>query len=229
MKAKLQERGATVINLKIFKPVLRAYALGYASSTIPRLFGWLRALRRRDRTVQEKLDLVCLPEALLLFLYSFITLRDQPNHPYGRVNGDLCRDSKLFASSATSAESRCLSLQSSITSSKPPLKSTASQHRVQSLLVARPFFLALYASSYLLSPSSSAVTPPYCLRPQPLGSTSFAPSSPPGLPSICSTTTQAGLANVRCHAPRISFNLNKTHQTSTTDHPRHRRHSLAKP
>ena len=160
----------------------------------------------------------------------FILLRDLSSQPCGSGDGELCSNINFFASSATCTESGCLFLQSSITSSKPPHKSTASRLRARSLLVVRPFFLALYAPSYLLSPSSSAVTPPsYCLRPQPLGSTSFAPSSPPGLPSIYSTTTQAGLANVRCHAPRISSNLNKSHQTSTTDHQLYRRHSLAKP
>src|SRR4051794_20152076 len=43
--------------LNSLKPPLRAYALGYASATGPRLLGALRALRRRDLTVQEKLHL----------------------------------------------------------------------------------------------------------------------------------------------------------------------------
>jgi hypothetical protein len=47
-----------MLDLNMLKPILRAYALGYASSTIPRLFGLLRTLRRQDRTIQEKLDLV---------------------------------------------------------------------------------------------------------------------------------------------------------------------------
>jgi hypothetical protein len=47
-----------MFDLKMMNPVLRAYALGYASSTIPRLLGLLRVLRRKDRTTQEKLDLV---------------------------------------------------------------------------------------------------------------------------------------------------------------------------
>lgn len=58
MRAKFQERGGRMLDLNMLKPILRAYALGYASSTIPRLFGLLRTLRRQDRTIQEKLDLV---------------------------------------------------------------------------------------------------------------------------------------------------------------------------
>jgi hypothetical protein len=55
-----------MLDLNMLKPVLRAYALGYASSTIPRLLGLLRTLRRQDRTIQEKLDLVS-PASALLF------------------------------------------------------------------------------------------------------------------------------------------------------------------
>jgi len=58
MGTKFQERGGRMLELNLLKPVLRAYALGYASSTIPRLLGLLRTLRRQDRTIQEKLDLV---------------------------------------------------------------------------------------------------------------------------------------------------------------------------
>jgi hypothetical protein len=56
-----------MLDLNMLKPVLRAYALGYASSTIPRLLGLLRTLRRQDRTIQEKLDLVS-PASALLFM-----------------------------------------------------------------------------------------------------------------------------------------------------------------
>lgn len=45
-------------NFNSLKPPLRAYALGYASATGPRLLGFLRTLRRKDLTVQEKLDLL---------------------------------------------------------------------------------------------------------------------------------------------------------------------------
>jgi hypothetical protein len=58
MGPKFQERGGRMLDLNPLKPILRAYALGYASSTIPRLLGLLRTLRRQDRTIQEKLDLV---------------------------------------------------------------------------------------------------------------------------------------------------------------------------
>lgn len=53
-----------MLDLNMLKPILRAYALGYASSTIPRLLGLLRTLRRQDRTIQEKLDLVSHASAL---------------------------------------------------------------------------------------------------------------------------------------------------------------------
>ena len=46
------------VDLGAFKPVIRAYALGYASSTVPRLVGFLRMLRRKDKMTQEKIDLV---------------------------------------------------------------------------------------------------------------------------------------------------------------------------
>ena len=68
MGAKFQERGGHMLDLNMLKPVLRAYALGYASSTIPRLLGLLRTLRRQDRTIQEKLDLVS-PASALLFMH----------------------------------------------------------------------------------------------------------------------------------------------------------------
>ncbi|KAK5045989.1 hypothetical protein LTR84_008775 [Exophiala bonariae] len=44
--------------LNSLKPPLRAYALGYASATGPRLLGVLRALRRNDLTAHEKLNLL---------------------------------------------------------------------------------------------------------------------------------------------------------------------------
>jgi hypothetical protein len=57
-KMVILEGGAPLLDLRMMKPVLRAYALGYASSTIPRLLGLLRSLRRKDKTVPETLDLV---------------------------------------------------------------------------------------------------------------------------------------------------------------------------
>jgi hypothetical protein len=60
-----------MFDLNMLKPILRAYALGYASSTIPRLLGLLRTLRRQDRTIQEKLDLVSHASALLLSNLNF--------------------------------------------------------------------------------------------------------------------------------------------------------------
>jgi len=71
MGAKFQERGGRVFDLNMLKPILRAYALGYASSTIPRLLGLLRTLRRQDRTIQEKLDLVSYAPAPLLINLNF--------------------------------------------------------------------------------------------------------------------------------------------------------------
>src|SRR5271155_1864638 len=67
---------ASSIDLTLFKPydnptspvlllytymmcrIIRAYALGYLSSTGPRLLGALRFLRRKDKTTEEKLNLV---------------------------------------------------------------------------------------------------------------------------------------------------------------------------
>ena len=40
------------------KPPFRAYALGYLSVTGPRLLGFLRTIRRKDLTVQEKLSIL---------------------------------------------------------------------------------------------------------------------------------------------------------------------------
>jgi hypothetical protein len=66
MGAALQEGGRRTFDSKMMQPVLRAYALGYASSTIPRLLGLLRSMRRKDKTTQEKLDLVCFASDPLL-------------------------------------------------------------------------------------------------------------------------------------------------------------------
>jgi len=60
-KVVIPEGGAPLLHLSMMTPVLRAYALGYASSTIPRLVGLLRRLRRKDKTVPETLDLVSWP------------------------------------------------------------------------------------------------------------------------------------------------------------------------
>lgn len=45
-------------HLQAVKPVLRAYALSYAASTGPRLFGFLKTARRRDITTEHKLQLL---------------------------------------------------------------------------------------------------------------------------------------------------------------------------
>ena len=44
------------IDVALVKPVVQAYALGYLSSTGPRLLGFLRTIRRKDKTTQEKVD-----------------------------------------------------------------------------------------------------------------------------------------------------------------------------
>ena len=44
--------------IKIIKPVLRAYALGYLASTGPRLFGFLSVIRRKDIRLNDKLRLL---------------------------------------------------------------------------------------------------------------------------------------------------------------------------
>lgn len=46
------------LDISDIKPLLRAYALGYLTATGPRLFGFLRTLRRQDLTVQENLTLL---------------------------------------------------------------------------------------------------------------------------------------------------------------------------
>jgi hypothetical protein len=46
-------------NIALIKPVIQAYALGYLSSTGPRLIGFLRTIRRNDKTTQEKIDYLC--------------------------------------------------------------------------------------------------------------------------------------------------------------------------
>ena len=46
-------------NLALAKPIIRAYALGYFSSTAPRLVGFLQTIRRKDKTNEEKLDYLC--------------------------------------------------------------------------------------------------------------------------------------------------------------------------
>ena len=47
------------INLALVKPITQAYALGYFSSTAPRLIGFLRTMRRKDKTDKEKFDHLC--------------------------------------------------------------------------------------------------------------------------------------------------------------------------
>lgn len=46
------------LSVNVLKPPLRAYTLGYISVTGPRLLGFLRAIRRKDLTVQEKLSIL---------------------------------------------------------------------------------------------------------------------------------------------------------------------------
>ncbi|KIX05414.1 uncharacterized protein Z518_06286 [Rhinocladiella mackenziei CBS 650.93] len=46
------------VDITAFRPLLRAYTLGYLTTTGPRLFGFLRSRRRQDVTVQEKLNLL---------------------------------------------------------------------------------------------------------------------------------------------------------------------------
>ncbi|CAI7569688.1 unnamed protein product [Penicillium crustosum] len=43
-------------NVRIFKPLLRAYALGYLSSVTPKLVSYVRRLRNKDWTAQQKLQ-----------------------------------------------------------------------------------------------------------------------------------------------------------------------------
>lgn len=87
-----------MLDLNMLKPILRAYALGYASSTIPRLLGLLRTLRRQDRTIQEKLDLVSHASALLSnpnFQSSPIAM------PPAKASDDIWRKMKGFRISAS--------------------------------------------------------------------------------------------------------------------------------
>lgn len=57
------------VDFRILKPLLRAYALGYVTFTGPRLFGFLRSLRRQNLSTQEKLNL----------LYTILKTSTQPN------------------------------------------------------------------------------------------------------------------------------------------------------
>ncbi|OQE11214.1 hypothetical protein PENFLA_c077G09078 [Penicillium flavigenum] len=43
-------------NIRVFKPLLRAYALGYLSSVTPKLVSYVRRLRSKDWTAQQKLQ-----------------------------------------------------------------------------------------------------------------------------------------------------------------------------
>lgn len=47
------------IDIAPVKPIIQAYALGYLSSTGPRLIGFLRTIKRKDKTTQEKIDYLC--------------------------------------------------------------------------------------------------------------------------------------------------------------------------
>ncbi|KAK4947561.1 hypothetical protein LTR10_013506 [Elasticomyces elasticus] len=57
------------VDFSALKPLLRAYALGYVTSTGPRLFSFLRSLRRQKLSTQEKLDV----------LYTILKTSTQPN------------------------------------------------------------------------------------------------------------------------------------------------------
>jgi len=57
------------VDVNVIKPVLRAYALGYLTATGPRLFGFLRTLRRPDVSTSDKLDM----------LYMILKTSTQPN------------------------------------------------------------------------------------------------------------------------------------------------------
>jgi hypothetical protein len=232
MGAKFQERGGRMLDLNMLKPVLRAYALGYASSTIPRLLGLLRTLRRQDRTIQEKLDLVS-PASPLLFMQPQLLMVSNCN-PTSQTPDDTWGKKTVFCISL------CLSFykttrspssypHSSIISSERLPKSTASQLHARSSSEARLSFPASYAlSSSLLLNSSAAMPPSYSLRQQFLGSASSAPSSQHGVLSIYLIATQLGLASALYHAPLVSPNPFRTHQTSTTSRQPHHLHSLAK-
>ena len=69
MDSRVRNQVDRSIDLRLLKPVLRAYALGYTSSVVPRLFGLLRSFRRTDKTIEEKLDL----------LYHVLRTSTQPN------------------------------------------------------------------------------------------------------------------------------------------------------
>lgn len=51
--------GRAAFDVTLVKPLIQAYALGYLSSTGPRLVGFLRTIRRKDKTTQEKFDYLC--------------------------------------------------------------------------------------------------------------------------------------------------------------------------
>ena len=62
IRIRIHEKGPGQVDhvgmLSLVKPVVQAYALGYVSAVVPRLRGYLRTLRRKDRTVEEKLEQV---------------------------------------------------------------------------------------------------------------------------------------------------------------------------
>ncbi|KAI1626285.1 hypothetical protein EDD37DRAFT_338266 [Exophiala viscosa] len=47
------------VDFNAIKPLLRAYALGHVTFTGPRLFGFLRSLRRQKLSTQENLNILC--------------------------------------------------------------------------------------------------------------------------------------------------------------------------
>ena len=58
MPVKVSWQATADFDWRLFEPVLKAYSLGWASTTIPRLFGLLGLLRRKDLSVQDKIDLL---------------------------------------------------------------------------------------------------------------------------------------------------------------------------
>ncbi|KAJ5123885.1 uncharacterized protein N7515_007710 [Penicillium bovifimosum] len=55
MESAIRRRHGTD-NVRVFKPLLRAYALGYLSSVTPKLVSYVRRLRNKDWTTQQKLQ-----------------------------------------------------------------------------------------------------------------------------------------------------------------------------
>jgi hypothetical protein len=227
MAAKTHERGARLLELKMMKPVLRAYALGYASSTIPRLLGLLRSLRRKDKPAQETLDVVSVASGHLL-LSTFRPYLCATHQKIWRIRSGwgLRSDHSRSTAPCTSTKvERLTLLRSCTTSSEPRPKSTASRRRAQSLSEGQLSFRGFYGpfSSHLLK-RLEAVPRSYSRQQQALGSASSVPSSQRGSHSIYSIVTLAGHVSAPYHGRPVSSSLFKTRPTSTTDHhPRRHR------